>query len=870
MVETGTKGNKTRLGRLRETAAAWMDARERTGRFNPALLVGDAGVVTWLAWARLAYTDRPPGPWYHVALPAALVALLAWALGWHDFGRHRIVGTATRGLGVALATGAGLAAAGAAGLLHTTIAADLWLAGAAGTLLLGVRLLYFATRATWPGQPLEMFRWLALAAAVTTILRPFFMADGLGSGDAYWYTLMLKDFVAQWRAGVFPVWVGQGTYAFDGAISPLRLAPWFQHAAGILDLLTCHALAPIALKNATLMVTGLAGAFSAYFCLRAILRAHPTIASILAWLWLASPGVLAPLMAGDQIMTFMTLPFVPIVLYAWWCAWNDNVRHTVLLLPAGLAGLWMSHAPIALWLSLFSALQYLALILVRRSWKREWRRLAVMALLFGVLGSLPFVSVFSLDNLIHIATPVGSVLDEIRLAFPANILPIDVHRAIISTYQLGYTIAASGVLALLLGLAFRPRASPAFLAASLLIAPFTLPVPWLTGVVWRSLPSWFVTIDNVWPMQRLFLIWGLVILFALAVVLADSRLSRRPWFAGLVGVALLAGCGWSWHEAVKLQRWVMRTHTPAAVAEGLLAPNNATLTRYCYSAFSWTPAYVNHGYMDPYLQNRLLDPKTGAVLLSNADAAAPLLAVRDRSLRAPYPRLTQSGIFTATRIGETTTYRLTPPLSLSPGKRYALRFDFLHPGTSGVLQFLDNRLYREYYLPDAGAGLNRRGPSLTFGSEPQSSKVLSLWVRGTHPVTPNVLFVAPHAGPDSYSFARFWLFTFAPGRLPIAVQSLIPYRARVQTAVPAWLETPRVWQPQWHATVNGRSVAIERSAQNLVAVPVSPGTSEITLRYRAPWYLKLSFAVWLVGWTVLAAAGAWAVGRAAGRFAPAA
>lgn len=866
MPDSDTDGRRVRTDRGADAAARW-DARERAGVFNPALFVGDAAVVTWLVLARLSFMPHPATPWWRVIIPGLLAALLAWALRWHRFSGERRLSLVRRAAGFALGLGAGLAVLSATGVLRTTVAADLWLAGTSGVLLLFLRIVYFATRAAWPASRLEMLRWLALAAAVTVVFRPFFTADGVGAGDAYWYTLMLTDFVTQWRAGVFPVWVGQSVYAFNGSVSPLRLAPWFQHAGGILDLLTFHALAPIALKNATLMVNALVGGFTTYFCLRAILPNRPTIAAILAWLWLASPGVLAPVMGGDQYMTFMTLPFVPVVLYGCWCAWNDRGRRALFCLPAGLAGLWLCHAPIALWLCLFSALQYLALLIVRRSWRTEWLRLAGMAVLFVVLGSFPFVSVASLANLINVPTQPGSVVAEVKTAFPANLLPIDTHRDIITAYQLGFTVMGAGLLTLLLALRFRPRGAMVFLAAAILIGPFTLPVPWLTSALWHSLPSWFVTIENVWPMERLFLIWSLVIFFALAIVLADGRLARRRWFAGLLAASLVGGGGWSWHEACKLRAWVMRTHEPAAAAERMLAPNNVTLTRYCYSIFKWTPAYVNHGYMDPYLQNRLLDPETGKVLLANANAAAPLLARRDRHLVRPYPRLVQTGTFTATRIGVTSTFRLTPALTLKPGQRYALRFDFFRPDENGVLQINGDSLYREYFLPDAGVGLGRRGPSLTFGSEPRSDKVLSLWLEGRQTVTPDILFVASHAGRSmSLPFARFWLFTFAPEKLPIEVQSLIPYRARVRTAVPAWLETPRVWQPQWHATVNGRPVAVRESAQSLVAVPVPEGTSEVTLRYRPSRLLMLSYLTSLVGWGALLAAGGGVTWRIAGRF----
>ena len=858
-----------RLGQCWHSATAWLDAKERNGKFSLALLIGDAGLVTWLALAQQAFTDHLPTPWFQVALPAALTALLAWILRWHDFHEGRILRLATKGLGVALATGVGLVVLSAAGGVRSTTGAQLWLAGAAGVLLFVMRVVYFAARATWPGQRLEMLRWLALAAAMTALFWPYFTADSMGSGDAYWYTLMLADFVAQLRAGVFPVWVGQSVYAFNGTVSPLRLAPWFQHVGKLLDFITWHALSLVALKNVTLVVNAMVGAFATYGCLRSILATRPTIAAILAWLWLASPGVLAPLMCGDQYMTFMTLPFVPLALYGCWRAWNQGDRMAGICLAAGLAGLWLSHSPIALWLSLLSALQYLALILVRRSWRSELLRVASMAIIFIVLGSLPFVSVLSLDNLIRVQTYVGSVVQEIARAFPANFLPIDLHTDIIFAYQLGYTAAAAGLLALLLSLWIRPKGATAFAASVVFLGPFTLPVPWLNAKLWASLPWWFVTINNVWPMQRLFLVWSSVIFFGLAIVISDSRIARRTWCVWLLGLFLIAGCGWSWHEAGKLDFQVVRSRIPPKSEAGMLAPQNVMLTRYCYSIFEWTPAYVNHGYMDPVLENRLIDPQTGSVLMANADAAAPLLATNTKGwfTRVSHPRLMQSGLFAASQIGDTRIYALTPEFELAPGKHYVLRFEFVRPDETGVLQILHDRLFREYLLPDAGAGLGRRGPSLTFGSEPQCSKILPLQFDGPDRITPTLQFVAPQPGQTSFPFARYWLYTYDPSELPVAVESWIPYRVRVHTAVSAWLETPRIWQPQWHATVNGRAVTVQRTPQNLAAIPVGPGDSEVILKYQPPFLLSLSYGVCLAGWGILLAAGWIAVCRVAPHFA---
>ena len=86
---------------------------------------------------------------------------------------------------------------------------------------------------------------MLLAAVATWLLHPFATTLQIGAGDALWYANMLGDFVTQLRAGVFPIFVGQTDYAFNGAVYPLRVAPFYQHLAGILDLLTGRQLLPL-------------------------------------------------------------------------------------------------------------------------------------------------------------------------------------------------------------------------------------------------------------------------------------------------------------------------------------------------------------------------------------------------------------------------------------------------------------------------------------------------------------------------------------------------------------------------------------------------------------------------------------------------
>ena len=813
-----------------------------------AFALGDAAVGVWLWFAGTRFLDVSNSTVWHAAGAGLAVAVLGSLL----HGRSQLAGHRWQRL---VRAAAFLPPAAVLGVFAGWIPgvglswrACLWWGAAAGGLTLLLRLA--AEKLAGRASGAEVLRLLLVGVGATLALLPFYWAGSIGAGDAYWYTIMLADVVAQLRAGEFPFWVGQSEYAFNGTVYPLRLAPAFQYAGALLDQLTAGRLEPFPLKNAVLCLSALAGGFSAYACLRPLLPRLPLGAALLAVLWILSPGVLTPLMRGDMYMTFMTLPFVPLVLHGCWRLWARNDAAARGWIGIGLAGTLFSHAPIALWLLLIAGGHCAAsLVHRRRDWRREIGLLVLLGALLFLAGSYPAVSAATLDNQLKVPSTGESAWREVAAAFPGSFLPLDA-RGGLSAYQLGYSLAALFVLALLLLPWRRPHGTLPFVLTGLGIAIVVLPVPWITRFLWLNVvPGWFVTINNVWPMQRLFLIWTLVGAFAIACTWSGQA-TRSLASRGVIFVLLLLAMGWSWSQANYLGRSVRGTTTPPQAARQATDRNHILLTRYSYSSFSTTPSYVTHSYMEPWWENRLLDRTTQRPFLSNADAAAPRL---DMEHGLPeHPRLVQSGVFLARNLRETEHHDLDPALTLEPGRLYALRFDFAQPGIGNYLQIIHPSLFREYMLPDSGAGLHRQGPPQGFGSLPSSSKVmpLALVQDATAPQTITLRLITPRRAEDVFPLGEYWLYTYDRAELPINVESWVPYRARVETAVAAYLETPRLWLKHWRAKVNGDAVAVEQSPDNLVMVPIAPGRSTVELRYQPPgWFsalFYLNFSTWVV------------------------
>jgi hypothetical protein len=825
------------------------------GKFVAAsFALGDAAAAAWLWFCLLRFRDIPVAFWPSALAPALALPLVAHALGLHRFRRRGAASVAARTLAVGALLSAAGALAASRGWLAISPCEAAWVAVAGAFLVWLQRAAYFGAWDDPPSQPWEALRWLAIGAAGTWIMYPFYRTGSLGAGDAHWYSVMLSDFLAQSRAGIFPVWVGQSVSAFNGAVSPLRYAPGFQYLGGIVDVLTAGCLEPMAVQNATLAVASLLGAASAYCCLRSVAPGRPWVACGLALLWILGPGIWAPALVGDQYMTFVSIPFVPLILYGCWRVWSRDDGWARFWISAGLAGCWICHSPVALWMTLIAAMIYLWALLARRQWRRESSLIAFMAGAFAALGSLPFISVLTLDDQIKIHSSAAYAVDVIRKTFPANFSPIRLNVVGLADYQAGYALLAALGFALLLLLRYRPRGAWSFVAATLVLVPFFVPVPWLTLALWNHVPGWFVTVQNVWPMQRLFLVWSSLIVFVAAIEMGARGAPPAAWRRAALAVAFLGAAGWSVSQA---HRVLGSAGGPSAGETRMKnSPDNLILTRYAYSSFEYSPAYFSHSYMEPWFENRLLDAHTLEPVESNADAAAPEPASADAA--GAGARLVQSGTLTAEEILDTSNYHLLPVLTLQPGRHYALRLDFIDPARAGTLQLMQPSLFREYEMPDSGAGINRADesvPSLAFGSGPTNSHVVPMIVSGPGPYAINAMFLSNTPAKRTYPFATFALYTYSRADLPVNVRSWMPYRAGVAAKEPCYLETPRMWLKGWRATVNGRPAETLRSPENLVMIPLQAGSSDVGLDYSPPPALAASFWLSAASWLVLASLG---------------
>lgn len=698
----------------------------------------------------------------------------------------------------------------------------------------------------------QYLRWMLAVGATLFFHRPLLSTGSVGAGDAYWYTIMVADFVGQWREGIFPVFAGQTEFAFNGAINPLRFAPGLQHLAGAIDLATLQNLPFHGLLNLALVASFIGGTATCYYCLQAVEPRTPWLALVLSLLYSLCPAVLALAYMGDLFMSVTALPYIPVCCYGAWRTLTKGDLRGVVIMVCGVAALWYFHPPIAFWATLIAALTQL--LRLPREWRerRTWVYWLTGLGIFGALTLFAFTSVASTNIPAHPAYR-PTLIENLIQAFPAALKPVSKGVNLTSDYQLGWTLwgaMAVGIFALI------PRATrrvtAVFLAAVLLILIFLLPFPspWLLNKLWTTVPQTVCNITFMWPMQRFYVLLAGLSVF-LAVIAIGPFSGRRPWWGAAILLVFLGGGWWSLLEMMKFHDHALLSATSGSQAARQILPQNRVLTRYAFNPFRAIPSYISHGFIDPIMINRLLATDTLTEITSNGDVMenAPhfgiVRAEGTLSARRPDPAMPSLAI--------------DPPLRLEPGRRYALKIEFNYPEFSGALNIYGTRMNRNYWMPDPAFNTHSTNPPKTFAALAGRPHAITLWTDGKEAEDVRMQFFFSDAGPTTEVkvFGRYRLTEFEPEKLPIKIERWAPYQAQLNSPVPAYLETPRMFLKGYEARVNGRRVEVARSPDALVMVPISAGENRVELSYEGPWMLRFAYFLSITAWGVVAGSLFW-------------
>lgn len=689
----------------------------------------------------------------------------------------------------------------------------------------------------------ENYRWGFLILGSLWLLNGFSTVYLQGTGDALWYGTMLADAVTQARAHVFPLFVGQSEYQFNGAIYPLRIAPAFHYAGTLLDALTLRSLGIFALQNLLITLVGCATVFVGYVSLCTLAKNHRWLAAILSLLFLACPGVLGVAYNTDLYMSWMTLPWLILALATAARTFQAPDIRVFITLGAATGILWWGHSPIALWATFVIGVTQIVRLCVAQNISRDWKSLLAAALLFGLIASYPVGSVllYPPEAGVNAAgfqkASVENITYFVRSAFPRSMLPLSSNARELGDFQIGYALIALFGWAL-----WQRRRGTSLLIDTLLVASagfllLLLPIPHLNEQAWKLVPGFVRDTTSNWAMNRLYVLLAACLTTAAALLAvqppkapADHTRQSPRWLY----VLLIAACLWSLREGYKFSA-IARLYQPNPTSHvDLLRPENIRVPSFSYLVFPALTPYFSHGVVDPQLEHRLLTQDQQALLVENTQPALRNATVR-QTVRLMRPGASD----------DPTIWNAASPLILQPAKHYLAKFAFARPELSpGVLQLIGPTLFREYQLP-------AYGESRSFGSGGQHTNLLPLSTSSTQPETVQLRIITP-VNPDYAQdafLAQVELWEYDPVTLPVQVMSWIPYRLKVTSPAAGWLETPRMFQQGYIASLGQGPAKVSKTPNNLVGVAIPAGQSIVELRWQAPTGLLLLF--WVSALTIL-------------------
>jgi hypothetical protein len=687
---------------------------------------------------------------------------------------------------------------------------------------------------TWEGLRLG-----AAQAAALFGLHPYVRSAILGAGDAMSYSMMVADFRAQVRAGIFPVLIGQSAYAFNGGFQPIRNAPMFEHLAGFVDLISLGTLNVFALQNLAVLACILGAVLGCYAALRISSAKGPWLALGLSVLYGLCPGVLAPLYGGDMYITFMTLPFIPwLILGIEQSSAEPDLVWPWVVQGASLAGMWLAHPPVAAWATLIAGAADVWTAIRNPGWKVA-RRITVGAVVASLLGGYVFVSVSSLrlpaTSRAEALASIDYKVATLHADWVNSFLPVDHNDShLLGDVQLGYGLWAC--LLLSLAGAARSRSGRTLLGCFGLILLFAWPIPLLSRWAWRSLPSELLVVTNQWPMERFY-----VLLAALAVFIIAQAFGRN--FEGvfrrkLAYALLIGGCLWSAIEARKFFRRAAEIDHTEAASEDMHLPENLMLSRTHSYEYLGVPAYYSNGHMDPRLETRLLDSATWRAF---ADGSSRRSGTGPKG--AQMPTIDLRGRMGGR--GQT--------LLAGPDQAFILKFDFLGQQPEGELQIKGGSLYEFYTLPLSGK-------SESFGSGADSSRTLIVENSTATAEKITFQFIGRMGAHPPDDIAHISIEPLAKEDRVIRLESLTPFRASVSAERGCYLETPKLFVPGYEASVDGNQMPVLKSPNGLVEVPLTKGEHEVTIEYVGSRLLHWSYATSAGAWlALLAILGAWSL-----------
>jgi len=695
----------------------------------------------------------------------------------------------------------------------------------------------------------ELLRVFVLLALSAYAYHPFFSALNLGAADAQFYQYMLHDAIIQLENGFFPTYVGQSLFSPNGLM--VFLAPYYLLLGQLLNVMSFGTLNPLLIQHLTIFSSALGGAALVYISIRNIAPQLRWQALFLAFAYISSPGVMALIFHMDAYLSFMSVPFVPLVFYGLTRIYKKNDNLAYVLIGSALALVWLAHAPIALWTSALVFVFCLSLIIFKR---RHPGRFILTAVLFGLLCAWQF---FPILMLVHDASGLqlwkaniskaDQVIEQLLLAIPDVFLSLRQGKNGFYFLQLGYSLWFVLVLGVIMALrSVGSLLLRLMLALVVILLLFLYPMPGVGHFLWSMTPAFVLDITNLFANQRLYVILAASACFVGALALQQLADSVPQRARRLVVVALMGLFSWNIYE---IGFFIKHGNAVKSGNESVMNPKDSWSSPHNLSfvGFGMPKEYLQILFTGTHateLKSRLLDSQMKAISAYDNEQF-----VVDQCLQGA--RSKSKSTFGGA-IGLPFEVTLKEPLSLGklkllPNTHYILCADISNSKGDVLFQLLDEQRREKVALevpaPLSGPSVRRKiGIPFFFidqdNKEPKEySFDFRVWSR-TQP-----LIKLHSAGVISYE----------PAKLPIEVLSYTPYRAWVLSGPDhKYLEVIKLFKPGYVAKVNGDEYPVDESAHKTIVIPLKvSGRNHIELSYVGTLGMRVSFYISAASWSLV-------------------
>lgn len=693
----------------------------------------------------------------------------------------------------------------------------------------------------------ETLRLVLLSLITLLIFKPMFFNVDIGAVDAYVYHGIIADALEQYRHHIFPVYVGQSLFSFTG--TPMGRAPYLLLLAGLLNLLTFGKLNSLQIQHATIIFSALAGVYLMYFALLKIGPKQRWLAFVFAIFYITCPAILALIAKLDMYYSFMTIPFLPVLIYALVRSYQKNDVLSYVLFPASLSLIWMAHPSIAFFCTTICAIFFGLRLFFQ---PQIFVRLVLTGGLFALLSLWQFTTIINLKMGEYVDmsnfNPTKYAEDLIAFYtsyFTGTFLPINLQNSVPAYYQLGYSLWGALILGLFVAIKKRDRLLNYLLLCAFFLIALIYPVPYVSKYLWSHFPQAVIGLSSCWPMVRIYPILAALCcfigMFALQNVYSKQINKKYTWRSLVSVILLMLAVSWSCFQATpftKYLAWYLFLK-PA----WLLSENARHRLEYT-SGYNHKP--MLEGIYEPALYNRLLDSDGNELehynnkkIMTEACLSNPH-ATRDKmvsDLKASFPR--QFNI----QNGDALTPLMN--LKISPKVKYMICFDMLVSNAQGVFSV---------------DGYKHETISVFRANSPTKQTML-IPVFTTENMEKNLIVTLIQSALENGinredSFIKLNSFNVIPydiTQLPIQLHSIIPYQATVHNPVnSSYLEVAREYVDGYVALVNGKEYQTRISPSGRVMIPLLPGNNEVKLLYKGTTIIRTTFYISLFFWLFVA------------------